>query len=155
VLAQSRNEDLTTSEMRDARKSGTVDYPKGRINQYPGALAYLDRARDRVREQGVLHPFRGPGFDQRAAELEQEIKTFYPYEVEWYSGTGGLVEIVAPGGQTEVEYRGPHWLKGNAVASPESSAEIPVEHVGLVWLTSGDKELGVVVEPNTHIKVQL
>ena len=155
VLAESRNEDLKTDAMKDARKEGGIAYPKARVNQYPGALAYIDRARDRIREQGVLHPFRGPGFDTRAKELEDRIRAFYPYEVEYYAGTGGLVEIIAEGGQKEVEYKGPHWLKGTAVASPDSSAEIPVVHVGLIWLEYDGKRLAVVVEANTHIKIKL
>ena len=155
VLAESRNEDMKTDAMKDARKMAGFEYPKGRINQYAGALAYLDRARDRVREQGVLHPFRGPGFDARAAELEQKIKAFYPHDVEWYAGKGGMIEIIAESGQKEVEFNGPRWLKGTAVASPESTAEIPVEHVGLVVLEVDGRQIGVVVEANTHVKVKL
>ena len=155
VLAESRNEDMKTDDMKDARKEGGFDYPKGRVNQFAGALAYIDRARAIVREQGPLHPFRGPGFDTRADELETRLRAFYPYEVKYYAGTGGLVEIIAEGGQKEVEYKGPHWLKGTAVAAPDNSAEIPVEHIGLVWLEYDGKRVAVVVEANTHIKIKL
>jgi thioredoxin-like negative regulator of GroEL len=156
VLAESRNEDIKKKDdLKDARQLGGFSYPKGRINQYPGALANLDRARDRVREQGVLHPFRGPGFETRAAALEQKIKAFYPYEVEWYAGKGGMIQIVAKSGQETVEYRGPRWLKGSAVASPGFEAEIPVENPGLVYLEHNGKEIAIVVEANTQIKIEL
>ncbi len=155
VLAEQRNGDLRTKELQEARKLAGFDYPGGRINRYPSALAHLDRARKRFKEQGVLHPFRGPEFERRATELEQKIKAFYPYEVEWFSAKGGMIEIFAEGGQKEIEYSGPRWLKGTAVASPEHSAEIPVPNVGLVNLDDDGKLLGVIVEDNTHIKVKL
>src|SRR5690606_5065677 len=99
VLAESRNEDLKTKELQDARKVVGFEYPGGRINQYAGALANLDRARKRLAEQGVLHPFRGASFDRRVTELEQKIRGFYPYEVEWFAGKGGLIELSSEGGQ--------------------------------------------------------
>ncbi|PRP95101.1 tetratricopeptide repeat protein [Enhygromyxa salina] len=156
VLADSRNEDIKKKEdMRDARNEGGVSYPKGRINQYPGALAYIARAKAGVREQGVLHAFRGPGFDPRLTALEGKIREFYPYAVEWHADSGGLIEIISEGEQNSVEYSGPHWLKGTAIASTNSSAEIPVPHIGLVWLEYKGKRVAVVVEDHAHIKVNV
>ncbi|MFO7561798.1 MAG: hypothetical protein R6X02_04090 [Enhygromyxa sp.] len=155
VLAESRNDDLKTKELQDARKVAGFDYPGGRINQYAGALAHLDRARKRLAEQGVLHPFRGPEFERRATELEQKISGFYPYEVEWFSGKGGVIELIAEGGQKDVEYTGPRWLKGTAIASPGRTAEIPVPNPGLVNLDLDGKRVGVIVENQAHIKIKL
>ncbi len=155
VLAEERNGELRTKEIQEARGIAGFDYPGGRINQYPGALAHLDRARNRAKEQGVLHPFRGPEFEAKAKALEDKIRGFYPYEVEWFSADGGLIEIFAEGGQKELEYKGPRYLKGTAIASPGHSAEIPVQHTGLVTLDFDGKIIGVVVEENTHIKVKL
>lgn len=155
VLAELRNEDLKTKELQEARKVVGFEYPGGRINQYAGALASLDRARKRVAEQGVLHPFRGAGFDRRATELEQKIRAFYPHEVEWFAGKGGMIELFAEGGQKDVEYTGPRWLKGTAIASPGRSAEIPVPNVGIVNLDLDGKQLGVIVENHAHIKIKL
>jgi thioredoxin-like negative regulator of GroEL len=155
VLAESRNEDLKTKELQDFRKIAGFEYPGGRVNQYAGALANLDRARSRLAEQGVLHPFRGPEFDRRVAELGQKLKAFYPYEVVWFSGKGGLIELIAEGGQKDVVYTGPRWLKGTAIASPGKTAEIPVPNVGVVNLELDGKTVGVLVENNAHIKMKL
>lgn len=155
VLAESRNEDLKAKEIQDARKIAGFDYPGARVNQYPGALANLDRARKRLAEQGVLHPFRGPEFDRRASELEQKIRAFYPYEVAWFSSDGGMIELIAEGGQKDVEYSGPRWLKGTAIASPGKTAQIPVANVGVVTLKLDGKQVGVIVEEHTHIKIKI
>ncbi|PRP92850.1 hypothetical protein ENSA5_46820 [Enhygromyxa salina] len=155
VLARSRNEDLKKDELKDARKESGFEYPKGRINQFAGALAYLDRAKAAVREQGVLHALRGPGFDVRVKALEAEIGAFYPYEVDWYPGSGAVIELISATGQKSVEYKGPRWLKGTAVASSGSSAEIPVKNVGLVWLDYDGKHIAVLVEDHTHIKINI
>lgn len=155
MLAEQRNDDLKAKEVQEARKVAGFDYPGARVNQYPRALAHLDRARKRLAEQGVLHPFRGPGFEQRAADLEQKIRAFYPYEVEWFSAEGGMIEIFSEGAQKEIEYKGPRWLKGTAIASPGHSAEIPVPNVGVVNLEYDGKLVGVIVENNTHIKIKM
>jgi tetratricopeptide (TPR) repeat protein len=155
VLAESRNEDLKTKELQDFRKIASFEYPGGRVNQYAGALANLDRARTRLAEQGVLHPFRGPEFDRRAKELDQKLKAFYPYEVVWFPGKGGMIEIIAEGGQKDVVYSGPRWLKGTAIASPGKTAEIPVPNVGIVNLDFDGKKIGVLIENNAHIKIKL
>jgi len=155
VLAGQRNESLTRKDLQEARKTAAFSYPGGQINQYPGALAHLDRARKRLTEQGALHPFRGPDLNRRVAELEQKIAAFYPYEVEWFTGSGAVLELLAEGGQKEIEYAGPRWLKGTAVVSPGRPAEIPVANVGLVYLTIDGAQVGVVTEQNAHIKIKL
>ncbi|NVB43295.1 tetratricopeptide repeat protein [Pseudenhygromyxa sp. WMMC2535] len=154
VLAEQRNEDLRKNELKDVRKNAGFDYPRGRVNQFPSALAHLAHAKALLAKQGVLFPFRGAGFDKRAADLEQAL-AFYPYEVDWYADKGGVIEIVAAGGRKEVEFKGPRWLKGTAIASPDNAAEIQVPNVGLVYLEYEGKELGVVVEENTRIQIQL
>lgn len=155
VLAESRNDELKTKELQEARKIAGFEYPGARVNQYAGALAYLDRARKRLAEQGVLHPFRGPEFDRRTNELEQKIRAFYPYEVAWFSSKGGMIELFAEGGQKDVEYSGPRWLKGTAIASPGKAAQIPVPNIGVVTLTIAGKPVGVIVEEHAHIKIKL
>ena len=57
--------------------------------------------------------------------------------------------------RSEVEYKGPRWLKGTAIASPGKPAEIPVPNVGLVRLIQGGKELAVAVESHAHIRVKM
>jgi thioredoxin-like negative regulator of GroEL len=155
VLAEQRNDDIKTKELVEARNTAGFAYPGGRVNQYPGALANLDRARKRLAEQGVLHPFRGPEFARRADELSQKLSAFYPYKVSWYPAEGGVIELTSEGGQKDVEYAGPRYLKGTAIASPGRSAEIPVPNVGLVYLKIDGKQVGVVVERNTFITIAL
>lgn len=155
VLAESRNEDMKAKELQEARKIAGFNYPGGRVNQYAGALAHLDRARKRLIEQGVLHPFRGPEFERRATELEQKIRAFYPYEIVWFSGKGGLIELISEGGQKDVEYSGPRWLKGTAIASPGRTAEIQVPNLGVVNLDIDGKQVGVIVESHVHIKIKI
>lgn len=154
LAADERTDVLRKDDMRDARQLGQVDYPGGRINAYPTALAHLARAKQLVEKQGVLHPWRGGGFDKRVKDLEAKL-AFYPYEVEWYAGKGGMIELLAEGGQKEVEFSGPRWLKGTAIAAPDNSAEIEVPNTGLVTLELGDKQIAVVVEDGTHIKVKI
>src|SRR5690606_30988901 len=104
VMSEQRNDNLSRKDIQEARKLSAFAYPGGRINQFPGALAHIDRARKRIKEQGVLHPFRGPDLDRRLAELETKLAEFYPYEVQWFAGEGGMLELVAEGGQKDIEY---------------------------------------------------
>ena len=155
VLAEERNEDLKKKELQDARATSAFTYPGGRVNQYASALAHLDRARGLIVAQGVLYPWRGAGFDAKAEALHTKIKAFYPYEVTWYEGKGGLLELAAEGGQKDVEVNGPRWLKVTAIASPGKPAEVEVPNVGLVMLGVDGKQVGVIVEDHAHIKVGL
>jgi tetratricopeptide (TPR) repeat protein len=155
LLAETRNEDLKKKELQDARAMSSISYPGGRVNQYAAALAHLDRARSLVTTQGLLHPWRGPGFDAKVEALHTKLKAFYPYEVTWYEGKGGLLEIAAEGGQKDVEVSGPRWLKVTAIASPGKPAEVEVPSVGLVLLGFDGKQIGVIVETHAHIKVGL
>lgn len=156
VLAESRNEDVKkVSDLQDVRKLSGFTWPGGRINQYGGALAYLDRARRQVKEQGVLHPFRGPGFEARATALKDKIAAFYPYKVTWRSGSGALLELSSEGGQKTAEYRGPRYLKGSAVASPGFPAEIEIKAPGIVYLDVDGKQIAIVIEANTYVVVNL
>jgi thioredoxin-like negative regulator of GroEL len=156
VLAESRNEDIKkVDDLQDVRKLSGFSWPGGRINQYGSALAYLDRARRQVREQGPLHPFRGPGFETRATALKDKIAAFYPYKVQWQSGSGALLELASENGQKTAEYRGPRYLKGSAVASPGFPAEIQIKEPGIVYIDYDGKQLAIVVEANTYIVVNL
>lgn len=155
LLSEERNEDLKKKDLQDARTMSAFSYPGGRVNQYAAALAHLDRARSQISAQGVLFPWRGAGFDTKLDALQQKIKAFYPYEVTWYEGKGGLLEITAEGGQKDVEVSGPRWLKVTAIASPGKPAEVEVPSVGLVLLGYEGKQAGVVVEAHAHIKVGL
>ncbi|NJK31475.1 MAG: hypothetical protein HC927_03100 [Deltaproteobacteria bacterium] len=155
LMAELRNEDLKTKELQEARNLSAFSYPGGRINQYAGALAHIDRARALLTKQGTLHPWRGPRFDPLLSALEQKLKGFYPYEVRWYEGKGGLLEIASEGGQKDVQVTGPRWLKVTAIASPGNTAEVEVPNVGLVVLDVDGKQIGVVIETNAHVKVGL
>ncbi|MFV8753008.1 tetratricopeptide repeat protein [Nannocystaceae bacterium ST9] len=155
VLAEQRNEDLKKKDLQDARATSAFSYPGGRVNQYAAALAHLDRARSLIVAQGVLYPWRGAGFDGKAEALRAKIKAFYPYEVTWYEGKGGLLELTAEAGQKDVEVSGPRWLKVTAIASPGKPAEVEVPNVGLVLLGVDGKQIGVIVEPHAHIKVAM
>jgi tetratricopeptide (TPR) repeat protein len=156
VLAESRNEDIKkVGDLQDVRKLSGFAWPGGRINQYGGALAYLDRAYRQVKAQGVLHPFRGPGFEARATALKDKVSAFYPYKVQFHSGSGALLELASENGQKTAEYRGPRYLKGSAVASPGFPAEIPVKEPGIVYVDYDGKQLAIVVEANTYIVVNL
>lgn len=155
VLSELRNEELKKKELQDARTMSAFSYPGGRVNQYAAALAHIDRARSLIGAQGGLHPWRGPGFDAKLEALQTKIKAFYPYEVTWYEGKGGLLEIAAEGGQKDVEVAGPRWLKVTAIASPGKPAEVEVPVVGLVVLGFDGKQVGVIVETHAHIKIGL
>jgi Tfp pilus assembly protein PilF len=155
VLAESRNEDIKKADdLQDVRKLSGFSWPGGRINQYASALATLDRARRAVKEQGVLHPFRGPGFEARATALKEKL-AFYPYKVQWHSGGGAMLELASENGQKSAEYRGPRYLKGSAVASPGFPAEIPVKEPGIVYVDYDGKQLAIVIEANTYVVVNL
>ncbi len=155
LLAEERNEDLKKKDLQDARTMSSFSYPGGRVNQYASALAHLDRARGLVVAQGGLYPWRGAGFDSKLEALRAKIKAFYPYEVTWYEGKGGLLEIAAEAGQKDIEVSGPRWLKVTAIASPGKPAEVEVPNIGLVLLGFDGKQIGVIVEGHAHIKVSL
>ncbi len=155
LLAETRSEDLSKKQLQEARELSAFTYPGGRINQYAGALAHIDRARQVISKQGIFHPWRGPNFEPKLTALEQKIKAFYPYEVRWYDGKGGLLEVASEGGQKDVGVSGPRWLKVTAIASPGKTAEVEVPNVGLVVLEVDGKQIGVLVEAHSHVKVSL
>ena len=155
VRAEQRNDDLKRKDLQLARQLSSFKYPGGRINRYPSALANLDRARELLEKQGVLHPFHAPSFDARAKALKDKLSGFYPHAVRWYPGKGAVIELASEGGQKQVEFAGPRWLKGTAIASPGKPAEIEVPNAGLVVLDVDGKQVGVVVEDNVIVQVSL
>lgn len=153
ILAEERNEDLKKKELQEARSLSAFSYPGGRVNQYAAALAHLDRARSLVVAQGNLYPWRGPSFDAKVEALHKKIKAFYPYEVTWFDGKGGLLELASEAAQKDVSVVGPRYLKVTAIASPGKPAEVEVPAVGLVVLDFDGKQVGVVIEEHAHVKV--
>jgi hypothetical protein len=109
--AETRFEGLKKVWFERFAELGSYAYPKGRINNYGRALAYLRDVQSKYDEAATLDYLRMPGFGQRLAALEKSITGFYPYDAQLAppdkAGQAMLLLVREESGEIEVKIVGP------------------------------------------------
>ena len=146
-------ENLPRGAAREVKKFGSVKYPNDEINRYGEALSELAWAREQARGLGEGYMFRGPGIDGRMANLERQIRSFYPYPVEFNADSTTILKLKGAGG--EVKLRGPGGLDETVVLAPGAVQEVVVREQGVVTLRIGKRTVALVAEPYTKLLLEL
>jgi tetratricopeptide (TPR) repeat protein len=153
LLFVSPVENLPRGTGREIKKHGAVKYPNDEINRYGEALSELAWAREQARGYGESYMFRGPGIDNRMDNLERQIRSFYPYPVEFNADSTTILKLKGAGG--EVQVRGPGGLAETVVLAPGGVREVVVREPGLVTLRIGKRTVALVAEPYTKLLLEL
>ncbi len=146
-------ENLPRGAAREVKKFGSVKYPNDEINRYGEALSELAWAREQARGLGEGYMFRGPGIDGRMANLERQIRSFYPYAVEFNADSTTILRLKGASG--EVKLRGPGGLDETVVLAPGAVREVVVREQGVVTLRIGKRTVALVAEPYTKLLLEL
>ena len=117
------------------------------------ALSELAWAREQARGLGEGYMFRGPGIDGRMANLERQIRSFYPYAVEFNADSTTILRLKGASG--EVKLRGPGGLDETVVLAPGAVREVVVREQGVVTLRIGKRTVALVAEPYTKLLLEL
>jgi len=153
LLFVSPVENLPRGAAREIKKNGAVKYPNDEINRYGEALSELAWAREQARLLGEGYMFRGPGIDGRLDKLERQIRSFYPYPVEFNADSTTVLKLKGAGG--EVRVRGPGGLDETVVLAPGAVREVVVSEHGLVTLRIGKRTVALITEPYIKLLVEL
>lgn len=153
LLFVSPVENLPRGTAREIKKHGPVKYPNDEINRYGEALSELAWAREQARGYGESYMFRGPGIDNRMDNLERQIRSFYPFPVEFNADSTTILKLKGAGG--EVQVRGPGDLAETVVLAPGAVREVVVREPGLVTLRIGKRTVALVTEPYTKLLLEL
>lgn len=153
LLFVSPVENLPKKAAKEVKKSGLFRYPNDEINRYGEALSELAWAREQARGLGEGYLFRGPGIDARMDALERQIRSFYPFAVEFNADATAILRLRGSGGTVQV--RGPGDFAETVTLAPGGTSEVVVREPGLVTLKTGKRTVALVTEPYTKLTLEL
>lgn len=153
VLAQTEITNLGKSDLKELKKGSIVSYPGGTPVKAGEALSELDWARQQIRGQGKIYPFRAPANADRMKGLETKVREFYPLEVSFQSNPGAVLVLSSASGEVEVEVSGPG-LKTTETVGKES-IEVATTKAGLVTMSYRGTTRAFLAEPYTKVKLSL
>jgi hypothetical protein len=155
VLAASPLTDLSKSEIAELKRTGLVKYPDAAPRRVGEALSELDWSRQQRRGLGTTYAFQGPGVERTMESLEEQLRAFYPYAVEFQPDPVTTfafknesprkidVEVDAEGFERSIEVK------------PQQTQTIRLPEAGLVKLRHGKVSGTFVAEPYTKVHVGL
>jgi len=152
LLARTRYPGLLRTDAQRFRELGEFSYPSGVVGNQGQALAEIEWIKHQVDESAHEDRLRGPAFFTDLEELERELRSFYPYRVEVRSSA--MLELHSEsGGQKITLLMG----KRREQITLEAGGAYAQTFGGpsFVRIHSGTREIGLFVEPNTLIHVEL
>jgi tetratricopeptide (TPR) repeat protein len=155
-LAASEPLGLSKGQLGELKgKKGLVPYPGGKVTRVGEALSELDWSKQQIKGMGGTYPYRAPGTDQRLAELEDKLKSFFPFAVKFHGDPTAVLVLQNKGdGALPVE------VQGGDVASKKDvpaggSAKITLKKPGFTTLKFRGKDAAILTEPYTELEVSL
>lgn len=153
MLFVSPVENLPRNAVKQVKKLGLVKYPNDEINRYGEALSELAWAREQAKGLGEGYLFRGPGIDGRMDNLERQIRSFYPFPVEFNPDSTTVLKLRGSGG--EVVVKGPGDFEETVALPAGGTSEVTVREPGLVTLRVGKRTMVLITEPYTKLSLEL
>lgn len=142
--------------VRQLKKSGLIKYPNDEVNRYGEALSELAWAREQARGLGEGYLFRGPGIDNRMANLERQIRSFYPFPVEFNAEATTILRLkFKTGAAGDVTVRAGDFEQSVRVPAGSEGAEVVLREPGLTTFKFAGKTTTFVTEPYTKLTVEL
>jgi tetratricopeptide (TPR) repeat protein len=154
LLALTPVDDVSRRDKKELSKRGLMRYPAGHVNRYGEALSELDWARTQSNGLGPRFPYRGPSTETRMKSLEDQIRSFYPFEVKFQAEATSVLVIRARAGST-VEVEGPGGFRQEVSVSGDAPARVTIPEPGLTRLKIGNKRVALITEPYTEITASL
>lgn len=155
LLAVSPLEGLPKNAEREMKKRGLMRYPKGYLNRYGEALSEIDWARTQSEALGPRYPFRGPSTDDRMDSLERQIRSFYPFEVEFQAEGTAVLVLRSRSGARSVVVEGPGGFRQEVRIEDGSGAKVTIPQPGLTRIKVGKKTSALITEPYTQVAADL
>lgn len=147
---------ISKNIVRQLKKGGLIKYPNDEVNRYGEALSELAWAREQARGLGDGYLFRGPGIDGRMANLERQIRSFYPFPVEFNADATTILRLrFKSGASGEVNVRAGDFEQTVAVPAGSEGGEVVLREPGLTFLRFGGKTSTFVTEPYTKLTIEL
>ncbi len=154
ILAASPVKGLKSSEIADLKKNGKVNYPGGKVVRAGEALSELAFAEKIKASAPEDWPFRGPGLDQRIADLKKDL-SYYPFAVE-FQKEATTVLVFDNKGQADVEVAATaKWFNGKATVKPGATGEVVVKRPIVVMVEYGGTTFPFLAEPFTKVTIPL
>ena len=153
MLFVSPVENLPRNAVKQVKKLGLVKYPNDEINRYGEALSELAWAREQAKGLGEGYLFRGPGIDGRMDNLERQIRSFYPFPVEFNPDSTTVLKLRGSGG--EVVVKGPGDFEETVALPAGGTSEVTMREPGLVTLRVGKRTMVLITEPYTKLSLEL
>lgn len=153
ILAQTPVTGLSKAQAK-ALQTGLVKYP-AEPTRVGEALSEIAWARKAISGQGDKYPYRGANTIKRMQALEDTLRKFYPFEVEFQSKPAAVLAISGKGGaaaSVKVEGSG---VSSTVEAPANGSAEVEVGTPGPVTLTVGGSAKAFLAEPYTKVHLTL
>lgn len=154
-MAATRFSGLTRDAAREFRDIGEFDYPENRVNRYAQALAQIAFIRDHWDCAAKADPLRGPRFEDRMETLEANIRSFYPYGVDWRADEKSQL-IFGNDSDTPVQVQVAGASKGGpaTVEVPAGGqADLVIDQPSYVRVGTPRGEFGLFAEPGVRIEV--
>ncbi|MBZ5713063.1 tetratricopeptide repeat protein [Nannocystis pusilla] len=147
---------ITKGIVRQLKKSGIVKYPNDEVNRYGEALSELAWAREQARGLGEGYLFRGPGIDARMANLDRQLRAFYPFPVEFNADSTAILKIrFKSGAAGEVGVKTDEGEQAVRVPAGSEGAEVVLRQPGLTYFRINGKVSSFVTEPYTRVTIDL
>lgn len=142
--------------VRQLKKTGIVKYPNDEVNRYGEALSELAWAREQARGLGEGYLFRGPGIDNRIANLERQLRSFYPFPVEFNAESTAILRLrFKSGAAGDVGVKTGEGEQTVRVPAGSEGVEVVVRDPGLTYFRIGGKVSSFVTEPYTRVTIDL
>ncbi|MDC0671836.1 tetratricopeptide repeat protein [Nannocystis radixulma] len=142
--------------VRQLKKSGIIKYPNDEVNRYGEALSELAWAREQARGLGEGYLFRGPGIDTRMANLDRQLRAFYPFAVEFNADSTAILKIrFKSGAAGEVGVKTDEGEQAVRVPAGSEGAEVVLRQPGLTYFRINGKVSSFVTEPYTRVTIDL
>jgi len=153
-MAATRFGGLTKAAAKEFREIGEFDYPSNRVNRYGEALAQIAFIRQRFDDAAKADPLRGPQFEDRMETLEANIRSFYPYGVDWRADHKTQLTFENDGETPmPVEVAGMRRGARTIEVPPHGSGELVLDEPGYVRVVTPHRELGLFAEPGVRIDI--
>jgi tetratricopeptide (TPR) repeat protein len=155
IETETRFEGLKKIWFERFNELGVFSYPKGRINNYGRALAYLRDVQSKYDDAAARDYLRMPGFGKQLEQLEKSITDFYPYDAALVpadkAGQAMLLLVREESGEVEVKIVGPTQDQVIKLGGP-AQQEVLLGGPGLA-VVDGNKP--VFAEPGVKIIVKI
>ena len=137
-----------------ALQTGLVRYP-GEVTRVGEALSELAWARKQIGGQGDVYPFRAPNTIKRMTDLEDKLKAYYPFVVEFQPDPVAILVVSGKaGGAVSVAIKGAG-VDTTVEAPAGGSSEVKVDSPGPLTLSYGGAAQGFLAEPYTKVQLAL